>query len=183
MSANSLLKGSNSCPLVQQRPSFVHCVTECIPIRWRVVGNTGRLKDKEETKPKRGISVTHSNTLPVLPNPESPCSLPALPCPCSQVLTFCYEKLIASAFKICTQRDQKNKRISVLSHPPALILQWIFFRKKNSSLVQSPRHLLGIATATKVINNAWMTLKQTALRNCSELLFYMYTSSQKTLAS
>lgn len=133
-------------------------------------------------KTEEGISVTHSNTLPVLPNPEPPCSLPALPCPCSQVLTFCYEMLIASAFKIRTQRDQKNKRISVLSHPPALILQWIFFRKKTV-LGQGPRHLLGIATATKVINNAWMTLKQTALRNCSELLFYMYTSSQKTLAS
>lgn len=129
----------------------------------------GRQKrDKDE----KGISVTHSNTLPASPNPGPPCSPPALPCPCSQVLTFCYEMLIASAFQIRTQRDQKdkNKRISVLSHPPALILQWIFFRK-NSSLGQGPRHLLGISTATKVINNAWMTLKQMALRNCSELLF------------
>lgn len=74
---------------------------------------------------------------------------------CSQL---CYEKLIASAFQIRTQRDQKdkNKRISILSHPlpsPALILQWIFFRK-NSSPGQGPCPLLHIATATQVIRNA-----------------------------
>lgn len=127
MSANSLLKGCNSRPLVQQRPSFVNRVTECIPIGRGVVGNTERLEDKKETKPQSGLV---SSAAP-------PRSLnPALQhlCQHSRILRcsrFCYEKLITSAFQIYRQGDQKdkNERISILSHLTALTLQGIFFRK------------------------------------------------------
>lgn len=127
MSANSLLKGCNSRPLVQQRPSFVNCVIECIPIGRRVVGNTGRLEDKKETKPQSGL--VSSAALPHSLNPASRGL-----CQHSRVLRcsrFCYEKLITSAFQIHRRGDQKdkNERISILNHPTALILQWILFRK------------------------------------------------------
>lgn len=53
MSANCLFKSSYSCTLVRQRPSFVSCVTECIPIRRRIIGDAGML---EERKQKVGFS-------------------------------------------------------------------------------------------------------------------------------